>query len=101
MSVAFCVQVALDTNTASVVNYYGASRQMDATASITYRKTKMTLEKWMRKKKLTDLEMANLIECSRSAITMYRLGQRIPRPQLAKRIAEVTKGSVTPNDFYA
>lgn len=61
----------------------------------------MTLEKWMKKKNLTDLEMANLIECSRSAVTMYRLGQRIPRPVLAKKIAKITKGQVTPNDFYA
>ena len=60
----------------------------------------MTLEKYMKKKNLTDLQMANLVECSRSAITMYRLGQRIPRRDIANRIAEVTKRSVTPNDFY-
>jgi len=54
----------------------------------------------MRQQSLTDLQLAQKIECSRSAVTMYRLGQRIPRPAMAKKIAQVTKGSVTPNDFY-
>jgi transcriptional regulator with XRE-family HTH domain len=59
----------------------------------------MKLEDWMRQKNLTDQAMSKLIDTSRTAVTMYRNGQRIPKPDIARRIFEVTNKKVTPSDF--
>jgi len=59
----------------------------------------MKLEDWMRQKNLTDQAMSKLIDTSRTAVTMYRNGQRVPKPDIARRIFEVTNKKVTPSDF--
>lgn len=48
-----------------------------------------------------DAEFARLIGVgSRMAVLRYRRGERIPRPDVMRRIVEVTQGQVGPADFY-
>lgn len=61
----------------------------------------MTLKEWMTQRKMSDRQMAELIETSRVAVTMYRNGVRTPKPEIAKRIFKVTSGDVTPMDFWS
>ena len=49
----------------------------------------------------TDTKFADQIGVSRVAVTLYRNGQRIPRPAVMERIVDVTSGQVNPNDFYS
>jgi len=50
---------------------------------------------------MTDAEMATMIGCSRSTVCRWRIGERIPRPEMMRRIAAVTQWKVTPNDFHS
>lgn len=60
----------------------------------------MTLADYMKAHGLDDLAMAEKIgRCSESAVRKWRYGQRMPRVEQLRRIAEVTHGAVTPNDF--
>ena len=61
----------------------------------------MTLEKYMKANGYTDNKFADKIGVSRVAVTLYRNGQRIPRPAVMERIVDVTEGRVKPNDFYS
>lgn len=61
----------------------------------------MTLEKYMKANGYTDNKFADQIGVSRVAVTLYRNGQRIPRPAVMERIMDVTSGQVNPNDFYS
>ena len=45
-------------------------------------------------------EMARLLGVSEVAVSRYRQGARRPSPDVMRRIIRVTKGAVTPNDFY-
>lgn len=38
----------------------------------------MHLSDWLKDKKLTDQQFADMINCSRSAVTHYRSGRRMP-----------------------
>jgi transcriptional regulator with XRE-family HTH domain len=60
----------------------------------------MTLKKYMEANGYTDTKFADQIGVSRVAVTLYRNGQRIPRPAVMERIVDVTSGQVNPNDFY-
>ncbi|HPT28703.1 MAG TPA: YdaS family helix-turn-helix protein [Bryobacteraceae bacterium] len=59
----------------------------------------MTLAEFIKSTSLTDGQLAKQLGCSTSALRKWRYGQRIPRPEQKRRIAEVTEGKVTPNDF--
>jgi len=59
----------------------------------------MKLDEWMKAKNLTDMAMSKLINTSRSTVTMYRQGHRVPKPDIARRIYQVTNRKVTPSDF--
>lgn len=61
--------------------------------------TKMTLSEYMEKNSTTDQKMSDEIGVSRSAITQYRNGVRMPKPEIALEIYRVTKGKVSPTDF--
>lgn len=61
----------------------------------------MTLREYMKLNSITDAEMAALIGCSRSAVLKWRYGERTPRIDQLRRIASVTDGAVTANDFLA
>lgn len=61
----------------------------------------MTLSDWLRQSRLSHDEFADRIGCDRSSVTRYVHGNRMPRPEVLRRIAEVTGGAVTANDFVA
>ena len=61
----------------------------------------MKLSDFMAARGLPDAEFARLIGVgSRMAVMRYRRGERIPRPEVMRRIVEVTNGAVGPADFY-
>jgi transcriptional regulator with XRE-family HTH domain len=48
---------------------------------------------------MTDQKMSDAVGVSRSAITQYRLGSRMPRPEIMLRLVEVTGSKVSPLDL--
>ena len=44
--------------------------------------------------------LADLLGVSVQAVHRYVNGERLPRPDVMVKIAEVTGGAVKPNDFY-
>lgn len=62
----------------------------------------MHLNDWLSNKTdLTNAEFAEAIGVSRQALWRYRLGERIPRPDVLTKIKRATKGAVTANDFVS
>jgi transcriptional regulator with XRE-family HTH domain len=59
----------------------------------------MTLSEYMDKHQMTDQKMSDAVGVSRSAITQYRLGSRMPRPEIMLRLVEVTNSKVSPLDL--
>ena len=60
----------------------------------------MTLEEFMRANGLDDDAMAEKLKgCTAHAVKKWRYRERTPRPAMQRRIAEVTGGEVTANDF--
>lgn len=59
----------------------------------------MKLSSYTVEHDLTDEQMASLIGASVGAVRKWKSGVRIPRPLHLRRIAEVTNGLVTANDF--
>lgn len=59
----------------------------------------MHLHEWLKQKKLTDQQFADMIGCSRSAVTHYRAGRRMPSPYTMLEIQKVTDGEVTWDDM--
>lgn len=49
--------------------------------------------------RMTHREFGALIGVSQTAVTRYVNGERVPRKQLLRKIAEATQNLVTPNDF--
>lgn len=45
-------------------------------------------------------DFAARIDERATAINKYCLGQRIPRPDVMRKIFDATNGAVTPNDFF-
>ena len=60
----------------------------------------MTLAEWMSQQGLTEAQAALRFGVTQAAVNKYRRRLRIPRPAVMRRIAEVTGGAVTPNDFH-
>lgn len=60
----------------------------------------MLLAEYMKASGLEDEEFANHVGgCSAHAVKKWRYRERVPRPDQMRRIAEITDGQVTPNDF--
>lgn len=59
----------------------------------------MTLASYLAQSGTSHADFAKLIGVSQAAITRYARGDRIPRPAQMQKIAEVTRGKVTANDF--
>jgi hypothetical protein len=60
----------------------------------------MKLAAYMIDKNLTPAEMAGLVgDVSSSGVRKWIYHERVPRPEQLRRIADVTQGAVTPNDF--
>jgi DNA-binding transcriptional regulator YdaS (Cro superfamily) len=60
---------------------------------------KMNLNEYMQREKLTDEKMAQRIGVTRSAITHYRAGRRMPSPYTMFDIETATKGEVKWEDM--
>ena len=60
----------------------------------------MKLSAFMQKQNLDDASFARLLgDCQTTAVRKWRLGERFPRIEQLRRIAEITNNEVTPNDF--
>lgn len=60
----------------------------------------MKLTDYMKSRSITDSDMASMVPCSEGAVRKWRYGERVPRGDQIRRIAELTGGEVTANDFY-
>jgi len=59
----------------------------------------MTLSEYMDKHGMTDQKMSEAIGVSRSAVTQYRLGSRMPRPEIMLKLVDATDNKVSPMDL--
>ena len=60
----------------------------------------MTLVNYLRKKRLTQQQFADMLGVAQSLVSDWTLGKRVPRPAMMSRIADLTGGRVKPADFY-
>lgn len=60
----------------------------------------MKLIEWRKLQRLTQVELANELEVSQTNIATWENERSVPSPKLMRRIIELTKGAVMPNDFY-
>ena len=60
----------------------------------------MKIRAYLKLNKITQGEFADIIGASPQAISCFCLGQRIPRPDVMRKIFDATNGAVTPNDFF-
>lgn len=58
------------------------------------------LRRWRQDKNLSLEALGEQIGVTRSALSNYETGNRIPRPKVMQRIQKVTRGKVSPRDFY-
>jgi transcriptional regulator with XRE-family HTH domain len=61
----------------------------------------MQITDWLTKNEISDAAFAARIGVSRQALWRYKSGERIPRPNILKRIQGETGGQVEPADFFA
>lgn len=61
----------------------------------------MKLDIWMNQNKISDEEMASIMETTASAVQKWRLGARIPRVIHMMKFLNITNNEVTPNDFFS
>lgn len=60
----------------------------------------MRLSEYLEAHDLTTAKFATKVgNVTSEAVRLWLVGKRIPRPEQMRRIAEVTDGKVTPNDF--
>lgn len=61
----------------------------------------MKLSDFIEQNGLTHEQMAERVgDCSVSGLRKWLRGERVPRPDQMRKIAEITDGLVSPNDFY-
>lgn len=61
----------------------------------------MTLSDYIAAHRMTQDEFAELIGVTQPSVGRWIAGERMPRPDTLRRIAELTAGAVTANDFMA
>lgn len=59
----------------------------------------MGLNEWMKDNGYTDQKLSDEVGVSRSAITQYRSGARMPRPEIMMKLVAVTDSQVGPIDL--
>jgi len=57
------------------------------------------LDAWLKREGMSREEFSSEIGRSMTSLSRYISGERMPRPAVMRRIAAVTGGSVTANDF--
>ncbi len=60
----------------------------------------MTLAEWIQRERLTISFAAERIGVARSQVYRWLHGKDMPRPAVVVRIANITGGDVTANDFH-
>ena len=60
----------------------------------------MDLRSYLDVRDMSIAAFADLLGVSVQTVHRYVNGERLPRPDVMVRIAEVTHGAVKPNDFY-
>jgi predicted transcriptional regulator len=60
----------------------------------------MKLAAYLAQQGLTHKAFGDLIGATQAAVSRYAKGERCPDRRRMEQIAVVTKGSVTPNDFF-
>ena len=53
----------------------------------------------MQQSGVNDQKLSEKLGISRSAVTQYRLGDRMPRPEILVRLVEATDNQVSPIDL--
>jgi hypothetical protein len=60
----------------------------------------MQLIEWMREANLTDVDVATMVGgVSSHAVKKWKYGERVPRRAELQRLADISAGKVSPNDF--
>ena len=59
----------------------------------------MKLREYLRLQNQKPEDFAKEVKVSKSAVAMWMRGERLPRREKLEKIAEITKGAVTANDF--
>lgn len=54
----------------------------------------------MKLKNMTDAELGETLGCSAGSVRKWRFGERMPEPEIAQRIVEVTEGAVSVQDMH-
>jgi len=60
----------------------------------------MTFDEYLRKTNTSVARFAKTIDVSPATVTKWKYNGVIPRKQDVIKIHEITKGQVSPNDFY-
>jgi transcriptional regulator with XRE-family HTH domain len=60
----------------------------------------MTLDSWRAAQRLSFAELGRRLGCSRTQALRLCRGDRTPDRTMMRRVADLTAGAVTPNDFY-
>lgn len=60
----------------------------------------MKLRDFMMAREMSEAQFGRLLGIGQATVNRYARGQRIPRPEVMRRIVEVTDGRVGPADFY-
>jgi predicted transcriptional regulator len=58
------------------------------------------IEKYLEENGLTKTSFAKALGVTPVAVGRYISGERLPEPEIMSEIFKVTKGQITPNDFY-
>lgn len=60
----------------------------------------MRLDRYIDTHGFTRQQFADAIGCEQPTVSRFITGARMPNPDLMRKIADVTNGEVTPNDFF-
>ena len=60
----------------------------------------MKLQDFLESSGMTQMELADRLNISQSAVSMWLSGNRNPSPRIMKKIEEVTKGKVKMQDLF-
>lgn len=60
----------------------------------------MHIAKYLKRKKMTKTEFARIVRVDQTAVVRYCSGERIPAPDIMRRIYKATRGKVDANSFY-
>jgi predicted transcriptional regulator len=70
------------------------------TLFLAFKEIVMKLRVWMDIKGITGLDLAEKLGVTDGAISRWKDGSRVPRPEQMRMIVKITKGEVGPVDFY-